>query len=1506
MKKNSRDKNIKNKLLRILFHILLVVVAIPILLTIVFQIPAVQTTVARYVTSAISKDIDQTIDISAIKISLFSGVTINDLEILDHHDNVLISINQLSAAPVLSKLSFTNLHFINIKVDEATFNMGSYKGESSDNLSQLINNFSSESNDSKGEFKMFSKSIVLMNSKFNLFNQNRDYSPGENMMDYANMLFDSINISIHNFRLINDSLHFKILNLSTKEISGLDIKDLSADFTISSSCLEANQAIINVNESELDVDFRMKYNNYKSLSYFIDSVDMYGNIRPSKINIADIGHFSDILFQMPNEIGVTGEMHGKVSNLSTKDVRIKYGKNTRISGDISFKGLPDFFSSLIIAENIIISTNTGDIKSFDLPILEKPIDLTNVVKEDKQISLMGNYNGYYEDFKSNIELSSYYGSINSDINFNTVDGLINFNAKLTSDSLNIGKLLDMNDILGKTSFNIQASGSGYSLEQMKYQLNCNLTKLDLFGYEYSRIGIKGLYFSDSINADLRIGDKNLMMEALVKADIDGEPAFKVNANIVRANMDKLKLISGYQFAFSSEVDIDIKGTDLSTLNTDISLMNSMLFFDDNQYQIDSINISKHTNTEMFTSAKISSDILDMNAEGYYDIETVTNSFYNLVDNYYNIIKVKDKTEKNTNKNIKLNLTINDPRIFTEQFLMGVNIATNTSLNSDFDFTNHKIDLNLNSDQLNINTVRADTANFNITTIGDSLIGEFSIVNFILKDSSANDSLVLGIDNFNVSSKIYQDSIIYGINWNNRNQSQANSGILEGYFSKVEDSTKLSIYKADVFINDVRWSIDSNNLVTIFNDRVLFHDFNINAGPSKFSLLGIVPRSENDSLIAKFYDWDLSTFNIVTEPYNLRLYGQVNGELKLGMVRDNPTLSSNININKLGINDETLGDAEIINTWNNSSNTVFINTNIVREGDVGKGNIFSANGSYQPFKKKDNLKIDISFNRFKLHTIEPFLSDFINDLEGSSSGDLKLRGSVKEPILTGNAKLDRAGLRVVYLNTKYSFTNSLEFVKNGIEFDKLVIYDTLGNKAQINGSLKHEFFSDPNFDISIATNGLLFFNTSENMNDLYYGSAICSGKIDIKGSPSDIDLKIHVDTKKNTSVVLPLDYSVEISDKDYIIFTKKDVDSISDAESVVILNKNKGDKLKYNINVGLNVTPVAQVGINLPDDMGKITARGSSNLAIDVNSNGKFSLVGDYIVQDGLFQFRIGNLVSKRFELVQGGRISWSGNPYSANVNIRGLYKVKTSLASLGIQMDTTASYKNKVTVECYVVLTDELLNPNIKFEIAIPDLDPDYQRAVFSELDTTNTAMMNQQMISLLVLGTFSFNNASSVSLQSSYYNVIANQLSSMLSQISKNVDIGLNYKPGDNVSQEEFELALSTQLFDDRLTIDGNFGMTYDRSEQSASNIVGDVDVGYKLTPDGQWILKVFNHSNVNSWYNYSGYDQTSPYTQGVGIAFIKDFNNIRELFESKKKKEKQPNNDTNKESTKPDEPTN
>ena len=180
---------------------------------------------------------------------------------------------------------------------------------------------------------------------------------------------------------------------------------------------------------------------------------------------------------------------------------------------------------------------------------------------------------------------------------------------------------------------------------------------------------------------------------------------------------------------------------------------------------------------------------------------------------------------------------------------------------------------------------------------------------------------------------------------------------------------------------------------------------------------------------------------------------------------------------------------------------------------------------------------------------------------------------------------------------------------------------------------------------------------------------------------------------------------------------------------------------------------------------------------------------------------------------------------------------------------------------------------------------------VYANLDTTNPAMVNEQMISLLVFGSFSFNNTNNFTMASQGYNILSNQLSSMLSKISNNVDIGMNYKPGDEITQQEFEVALSTQLFNDRLIINGNVGMTYDRSQKSTSNIIGDVDIMYKLTKDGRWLLKAFNHSNANSWYYYNNYDKISPYTQGVGIAYRKEFNNIAELFSRKRKKNKKEN---------------
>ena len=165
-------------------------------------------------------------------------------------------------------------------------------------------------------------------------------------------------------------------------------------------------------------------------------------------------------------------------------------------------------------------------------------------------------------------------------------------------------------------------------------------------------------------------------------------------------------------------------------------------------------------------------------------------------------------------------------------------------------------------------------------------------------------------------------------------------------------------------------------------------------------------------------------------------------------------------------------------------------------------------------------------------------------------------------------------------------------------------------------------------------------------------------------------------------------------------------------------------------------------------------------------------------------------------------------------------------------------------------------------------------------------------MIFLLVLKQFkpveiNSNVEIGISAAASSYEMLASQISGWLSQISNKFDIGVNYKPGDQVTTDELTVALSTKLFDDRVKIDGNFGMAATSktatASQNASNIVGDVSVEYMITPDGRVYVKGYNKSNTSGVYT-----NRAPYTQGFGIYYRREFDNFMEIFKRKVKSEK------------------
>ena len=418
---------------------------------------------------------------------------------------------------------------------------------------------------------------------------------------------------------------------------------------------------------------------------------------------------------------------------------------------------------------------------------------------------------------------------------------------------------------------------------------------------------------------------------------------------------------------------------------------------------------------------------------------------------------------------------------------------------------------------------------------------------------------------------------------------------------------------------------------------------------------------------------------------------------------------------------------------------------------------------------------------------------------------------------------------------------------------------------------------------------MVLNTNRLDNPDYYGIAFASGVVGVNYDQytSKTGIEANITTSKNTIFNIPLDGNEEIEENKYITFVTK-IDSSALANMV----EEEVDLSNYFMTFDLKVTDDAEIRLIFDEKIGDIMkSRGNGNLKLEINSAGDFSIFGDYVVKSGDYLFTLQNVINKRFNLLEGGTIKWNGDPLDAQVDISASYRTRARLYDLLMSMDTSDVLKKRIPVDLVLHMKNSLLAPDINFDIVLPTADEDTKSKVKSVLYVSsheeNIQELNRQVFSLLVLNRFLpppgvDGVAGNAGLEKTATSeLLSNQLSNWLSKISNEFDIGVNYRPGDEISPQEFELALSTQLLNDRLIIDSNFGIA-DRQNgstvnQNTNNLIGDVVLEYKISKDGKLRVKAFNKSN-----QFSLLEINSPYTQGVGISYKEEFDNIGEFFRS------------------------
>ena len=420
---------------------------------------------------------------------------------------------------------------------------------------------------------------------------------------------------------------------------------------------------------------------------------------------------------------------------------------------------------------------------------------------------------------------------------------------------------------------------------------------------------------------------------------------------------------------------------------------------------------------------------------------------------------------------------------------------------------------------------------------------------------------------------------------------------------------------------------------------------------------------------------------------------------------------------------------------------------------------------------------------------------------------------------------------------------------------------------------------------------MVLNTSEADNPIYYGLAFASGDyIKISGyfeSDMYIDAKIWSDQAfignkyYKSKLVIPLANPSELGANSFITFVSHDSTHLKKGNYKVNLSG-------VQLNLNLDVTNDLETMLLFDQKVGDvIKAKGTGALRMEVNTLGNFKMFGNYTFDNGDYLFTLQNVINKRFEIEKGSLIKWNGDPYDAEINLNAIYKLRTTLSPL-FPGDSSGTYKRRYPIDCKMVLSNKLMAPDISFEVDLPSVNDgtrtDVRNMVNNELE------INRQVFSLMVLGGFltpqsqagygaTYNNIGGAAGLNASTELLSNQLSNLIGKLNSGMDVGVRYSPGslggDKITNQELQVALSTQFLNNRLTVDGNVGTIASNSVQNANTIVGDVNIEYKLTPDGKLKMKAFNKTNDNAIVY-----QTAPYTQGVGIFYREEFASLDELW--------------------------
>ncbi|MDR3194930.1 MAG: translocation/assembly module TamB domain-containing protein [Tannerella sp.] len=1451
-------------------------------------VPQVQRTIAAKASEALSAQLNVPVTVGSVTVEWLNRLVLKEVSLDDRRGERLFEADHLSAGFKLAPLFRKKWVFTTVRLFGFSLNLNRETDGSPLNLQFVLDALASK--DTAQHATPYLQIHSILFQRGNVRYDVADAPAEHRKFDAKHLHVQELGGQISLEMLRDDSLSLHIRKVSLRERSGFRLDKLSMNLSGNRQGISVSNLDIRLPESLVQITgAHLRFPEADSAAASTPAWTDWPvglHLEPSRICLRDLAAFAPVLRNFTEQMELSADFSGELDDLSVHELTLKQNGTLSLLGKLELKDITRPEATFLSGNIDRLQLTAGKAADIVNRLQEAPFTLPAPLMRLEQLTFSGEISGLVNHLAASGNLQSEIGDIEMNMRIERKreeNRTLSLTGRAVSSELNIGRLFDEGNPLGTVRFSVELDASLPANGSLAGNIRAQVFQFDYNRYRYENLLLAGDFSRREFNGRIDVDDNNGKLHAEGFVKNNGEySAFHFSAHLADFRPDRLNLLSRYeQPKISLNLVANFTGNHPDNFIGQIAVNDFSFATPAECFRLDTLQLDA-VNKSDGRKLTLRSDILNGEINGTCSFASMLPSLLRTARVYLPSLPLKE-SERTAPNGFYLTMTVENTESLAGAFKWPFANIEQGQLSGRYDNRTHSFRL-------------------------DALLPKFKIGKSVFEYGSvelgnAEGQVRLQAKTAFVNKKGIRSAVeIHSDAANDRINTQLSFASLKNRDSiarinlsasalfvadKDENGkqtlrTEITLEPNRIIVRDSIWNMEPAS-ATIMNGNTTIDNFYISKGEQYLRINGTASvGNPKEAILVDLNDIELShIFDIVNIPA-LQFGGRATGVVSLNNLYGTPVMNTkpNLTVRNFSFNQVVQGELELFSEWDSDEEGILLRGTI-RKSDSIRAKV---DGYIYPVGAKEGLSIRFDAQGLDLSLLHPYVDGFTKVVGGFAYGNIRLFGPFSKLSFEGQAFVSEGRIGVNFLNTAYTFSDTVRVTPASFQGKEIAVHDASGNRGTVSFDVQHNYLEDFTFLVTVQAQNLLVYDAPQSVNPQIYGALYGSGNAQIKGTGQQVTVDATIQSNPKTSLAFSFMNGSTAGEYDFISFRDRQAEATPRPVAVTPrpAGENEDDGAEVHVNCLVEVTPDASLELVMDRTSGdRIRGNGSGDVQIQYDSRTDMvAMHGGYTIRNGSYNFSLQQLIRKDFQLREGSRIDFRGDPMEADLSLQAIYFLTANIEDLD-QSLTQETLRTSIPINCVLNLNGHLRNPTISFDMELPNSTGELARQVKSFIDTED--MMARQIVYLLALNKFYTPDYSRNDYRSNEFSAVASsalssQLSNILNSLTDKVQIGTNIRSRqDGVTDTEIEMLLSSQLLDNRLLFNGNFG--YKNNFIQTSAFIGEFDLEYKLTPSGEVRLKAYNHANDMYRYNMKSLTR-----QGVGLMYYKDFDSFANIFRRRK----------------------